>query len=43
MTCVRRMGERGNKKDIWWWNEEVKEAASRKKERSTQGNVYEQY
>ena len=27
----------------WWWNEDVKEAAYRKKERSTQGNVSEHY
>ena len=31
MRCVVRRG-RTSKGDIWWWNEEVKEAASRKKE-----------
>ena len=33
MRCVRRRGggEIGSERDAWWWDEEVKEAVSRKK------------
>ena len=41
-VCGKKRGRR-SKRDTWWRNEGVKEAFSRKKERSTQGNVSEQY
>ena len=31
MVCWKKIGRR-SKGDTWWWNEEVKEAVSRKKE-----------
>ena len=33
-VCGKNSGRR-SKGDTWWWNEEVKEAVSRKKERSS--------
>ena len=32
MRCMRRRCGRKSKGETWWWNEEVKEAVSRKKD-----------
>ena len=42
VVCGKKMEVR-SEGNTWWWSEIVKGVVSRKKERSTQGNVSKQY